>query len=87
MALIEDELKRGLADRDPKDGLAMAREWFNYVEERVPQMQEREMQTRLLLDFAADETKAKDPKQRGIQRPRAFYRRELEARPFVVAKP
>ena len=48
-ALIEDGLKKGLADKDPKDGQALAREWFNYAEERVPQMQEREMQTRLLL--------------------------------------
>jgi WD40 repeat protein/uncharacterized caspase-like protein len=86
-ALIEDGLKKGSADRDPKDGLALAREWFNYAEERVPQMQEREMQTRLLLDFAVDEAKAKDPKQRSTQRPRVFYRRELEALPFVVAKP
>jgi len=86
-ALIEDGLKKGLADKDPKDGQALAREWFNYAEERVPQMQEREMQTRLLLDFAENEAKAKDPKQRNIQRPRVFYRRELEARPFVVAKP
>ena len=70
-----------------KIGLALAREWFNYAEERVPQMQEREMQTRLLLDFAVNEAKGKDPKQRSIQRPRVFYRRELEARPFVVAKP
>ncbi|HKC87944.1 MAG TPA: hypothetical protein VKG02_18305, partial [Blastocatellia bacterium] len=86
-ALIEDGLKKGLADRDPKDGLALAREWFNYAEERVPQMQEREMQTRLLLDFAGEDAKAKNPQQRSIQRPRVFYRRELEARPFVVAKP
>jgi uncharacterized caspase-like protein len=86
-ALIEDGLKKGLADRDPKDGLELAREWFNYAEERVPQMQEREMQTRLLLDFAGNDAKAKNPQQRGIQRPRVFYRRELEARPFVVAKP
>ncbi len=86
-ALIEDGLKKGLADKDPKDGQALAREWFNYAEERVPQMQEREMQTRLLLDFAENEAKAKDPKQRGIQRPRVFYRRELETHPFVVAKP
>jgi len=50
-------------------------------------MQEREMQTRLLLDFTGNDAKAKDPKQRNIQRPRVFYRRELEARPFVVAKP
>ncbi len=86
-ALIEDGLKKGLADKDPKDGQALAREWFNYSVERVPQMQEREMRTRLLLDFAENEVKAKDPGQRNIQRPRVFYRRESETRPFVVAKP
>jgi hypothetical protein len=86
-ALIEDGLKKGLSDRDPKDGQALAREWFNFAEERVPQMQEREMQTRLLLDFAVNEAKAKEPKQRSIQRPRVFYRRELESHPFIVAKP
>ncbi|HKC86308.1 MAG TPA: hypothetical protein VKG02_10060, partial [Blastocatellia bacterium] len=86
-ALIEDGLKKGLADRDPKDGMALAREWFNYAEERVPQMLEREMQTRPPLDPAGSDAKAKDPKQRGVQRPRAFYRRELETRQFVVAKP
>jgi WD40 repeat protein/uncharacterized caspase-like protein len=86
-ALIEDGLKRGLADRDPKDGLALAREWFDYAEERAPQIQERETQARRPLDFAGNDVKGKDPKQRGIQRPRAFYRRELETRKFVVAKP
>jgi hypothetical protein len=86
-ALIEDGLKKGMSDRDPKDGLAMAREWFNYAEERVPQMQEREMQTRLLLNFASSETNANNPQQRSIQRPRVFYRRELESQPFIVAKP
>jgi uncharacterized caspase-like protein len=86
-ALIEDGIKKGLADKDPKDGQALAREWFNYASERVPQMQEREMQTRLLLDFAENEAKSKDPKQRNIQRPRVFFRRELEAHPFVIARP
>src|SRR5262245_29356648 len=86
-ALIEDGLKKGLADRDPRDGMALAREWFNYAEERVPQMQEREMQTRPPLDSAGNDAKARDPKQRAIQRQRAVYRRELETRQFVVAKP
>jgi hypothetical protein len=50
-------------------------------------MQESEMQTRLLLDFAENDAKAKNPQQRSIQRPRVFYRRELETRPFIVARP
>jgi len=45
------------------------------------------MQTRPSLDFAGNDAEAKGPKQRGVQRPRAFYRRELETRQFVVAKP
>jgi uncharacterized caspase-like protein len=86
-ALIEDGLKSGLADRDPKDGQAMVREWFNYAEERVPQMQESEIQTRLLLHSGGNDAKVTAPGQRDIQRPRVFYRRELESLPFVVAKP
>src|SRR5262249_38828127 len=91
-ALIEDGLQKGLADRDPKDGMALASEWFDYAGERLPQIQEREMQTRPLPDFVrpdfvGNDAKAKDHNQGGIQRPRAFYRRELQSRQFVVAKP
>ncbi len=83
-ALVDEGLKKGLADRDLKDGQVLAREWFNYATERVPQMQEKNLGSRILLE----EEKAKDPATgRSVQRPRVFYRRELEARPFVVAKP
>ncbi len=75
------------ADRDLQDGRVLVREWFDYAAERVPQMQEKEMQSRLLLDFAENEAKSKDTRQRNVQRPRVFYRREAEARPLVVAKP
>jgi len=83
-ALIEEGLKKGAADNDRKDGQVLAREWFNYATERVPQMQEQNLGSRILLE----EEKAKDPaKARSVQRPRAFYRRELEARQFIIAKP
>jgi hypothetical protein len=83
-ALIEEGLKKGLADRDLKDGQVLAREWFNYAAERVPQMQEKNLGSRILLE----EEKAKDPATgRSVQRPRVFYRRELETRPFIVARP
>ena len=85
-ALVEEGLKRGLADRDLKDGQVIAREWFNYATERVPQMQEKEMKERLLL-FVEGDDKIKDPSKRNVQRPRVFYRRELEARPMVIGKP
>jgi WD40 repeat protein/uncharacterized caspase-like protein len=93
-ALIEEGLKTAAADTDAKDGTVMAREWFSYATERVPQMQEREMRSRLLLQkekkdvaFVEGEEQIKDPTKRNVQRPRAFYRREIETRPLVVAKP
>jgi WD40 repeat protein/uncharacterized caspase-like protein len=92
-ALIEEGLKTGAADRDAKDGAIVTREWFNYATERVPQMQEKEMRTRLLLQkekdvvFVEGEEKIKDPSKRSLQHPRAFYRREVETKPLVVAKP
>ncbi len=90
-ALIEEGLKNSAADKDRKDGQILAREWFNYAMERVPQMQEKEMRERLLLQtdvaFVEGEEKIKDPGKRSVQRPRVFYRREMEARPMIVAKP
>jgi hypothetical protein len=86
-ALVEEGLKQAAADRDMSDGQILAREWFNYAADRVPQMQEKEMQSRLLLEFEESGNKTKDPKTRNVQRPRVFYRRDLEARPLVVAKP
>ncbi len=83
-ALVEEGLKKGMADRDLKDGQVLTREWFNYATERVPQMQEKNLGSRILLE----EEKAKDPAvSRSVQRPRVFYRRELESRPLVIAKP
>lgn len=90
-ALIEEGIKKAAADRDARDGSIVTREWFNYATERVPRMQEKEMQARLLLQqdvaFVEGEEKVKDPTKRNVQRPRVFYRREVEARPLVVAKP
>ena len=90
-ALVEEGLKKGAADRDAKDGAILTREWFDYATERVPQMQEKEMGARLLLQqdvaFVEGEEKIKDPSKRSKQRPRVFYRREVEARPLVVARP
>ncbi|MEP7272806.1 MAG: caspase family protein, partial [Acidobacteriota bacterium] len=86
-ALVEEGLKRGLADRDAKDGEILGREWFNYATERVPQMQEKGMKASRLLLFVEGEEEIKDPSKRSIQRPRVFYRRELETHPMVIAKP
>ncbi|NOT64105.1 MAG: hypothetical protein HOP19_28150 [Acidobacteria bacterium] len=85
-------MKKAAADRDAKDGQIITREWFDYATERVPQMQESENQARSLakvqlVPFVSGEEKSADPTRRSIQRPRVFYRREVETNPFIVAKP
>jgi WD40 repeat protein/uncharacterized caspase-like protein len=83
-ALVEEGLKTPVADSAPKDGVVIAREWLNFATERVPQMQEEKMaQGRgvgLEIAFTEGET-------RTVQRPRVFYRRELEANPLIITKP
>jgi hypothetical protein len=36
--------------------------------------------------FVPGDKQSIDPEKRNVQRPRVFYRRELEALPFIVAK-
>ncbi|HXM48915.1 MAG TPA: hypothetical protein VN956_13815, partial [Pyrinomonadaceae bacterium] len=80
-----------VADNEPKDGVVSAREWLDFATERVPQMQEEKMkQARglgLNIAFTEGEQKITDPEQRSVQRPRVFYRREMETDSLVVAKP
>jgi WD40 repeat protein/uncharacterized caspase-like protein len=90
-ALVEEGLKTPIADIEPKDGLLSAREWLDFATERVPQMQEAKMkETRgvgLEIAFTEGEQNIADPEKRTLQRPRVFYRRELESSPLVIAKP
>lgn len=89
-ALVEEGLKSGVADNEPKDGIVNAREWLDFATERVPQMQEEKMKESrglgLNIAFTEGEQKIADPEKRSVQRPRVFYRREMEASPLVVAK-
>ena len=90
-ALVEEGLKTPAADTEPKDGVLIAREWLNFATDRVPQMQQEKMtQGRgvgLGIAFTEGETNIPDPQKRTVQRPRVFYRREMEATPLVIAKP
>jgi len=90
-ALVEEGLKTPVADSQPKDGVLIAREWLNFATERVPQMQQEKMtQGRglgLEIAFTEGEANIADPQKRSVQRPRVFYRRELETNPLVIAKP
>jgi len=90
-ALVEEGLKTAVADNEPKDGIVSAREWLDFATERVPLMQEEKMkQGRGLgvdIAFTEGEQKIADPDKRSVQRPRVFYRREMETDPLVIAKP
>jgi len=89
-ALVEEGLKSSAADFEPKDGLINAREWLDFASERVPEIQAEKMREGrglgLNLAFTEGEQKIADPDKRSVQRPRVFYRREMEANPLVVAK-
>ena len=80
-ALVEEGLKKGEADPPTsRDGQVMVREWFDYAAERVPTLQlERMKQKRGLGVVVVSDDK-------DVQRPRVFYRREMDARPLVVAR-
>lgn len=83
-ALVEEGLKTPMADGEPKDGVVIAREWLNFATERVPQMQEEKMAQGRGLGLEISFTEGE---KRTVQRPRVFYRRELEANPLVITKP
>jgi hypothetical protein len=88
--LLEEGLKTVAADKQPKDGQVVLREWLDFATERVPQMQETKMRSTrgvgLEIAFVEGEEKVADVDKRTLQRPRVFYRREQEAQPLIVAK-
>ncbi len=88
-ALVEDGLKKGLADRQPKDGQILLREWLDYAAARVPQMQGAEAARKRQLEREKGTTPTKNATNvsDSVQRPRVFYRRETEPHPLVVARP
>jgi WD40 repeat protein len=86
-ALVEEGLSKALAETN-NDGQIVEREWLDYATERVPQLQLEEMSARKARDIVVDESDdaALPPEKRAVQRPRVFYRRELEAQPLVIAR-
>jgi len=87
-ALVEEGLKRSAADFAPKDGTILLREWLDFATERVPQLQVQRMvqaQARnVALAYVEGEERLTDAERRSVQRPRVFYRRELDTDPFVI---
>ncbi|HEV2835462.1 MAG TPA: caspase family protein [Pyrinomonadaceae bacterium] len=90
-ALVEEGLKTVAADTAPRDSLVSIREWLDFATERVPQLQEQKTKTRDLVlktDSAAGDGGAqKNSRVSDVQRPRAFYRREIEPAVLIVARP
>lgn len=89
-ALIVEGLEKGLADFEPKDGQVVVREWLDYAILRVPQVQVEELkQARSAgrsLSFGG-ETRGITHEPDSAQRPKLFYRREIESEAWVVANP
>ncbi|HSB12375.1 MAG TPA: caspase family protein [Blastocatellia bacterium] len=87
-ALVEEGLKNAAADTEPADGTVLVREWLDYAVDRVPAMQAAALAgTRgLKIVFVPGEESVGDPSKRNLQRPRVFYRREVEAQPLVVER-
>jgi hypothetical protein len=87
-ALVEEGLKNAAADAEPKDGKILIREWVDYAVARVPEMQEAALQGSrgLKIVFLPGDEKVSDPTKRNVQRPRVFYRREVEPDPLVIEK-
>ncbi|HEU4594435.1 MAG TPA: caspase family protein [Pyrinomonadaceae bacterium] len=80
-ALVEEGLKKGEADTaSSRDGRVLVREWFDYAAERVPTLVSE--RTRRKRGLGVVVTKGETD----VQRPRVFYRREMDARPLVVAR-
>jgi WD40 repeat protein/uncharacterized caspase-like protein len=86
-ALIEDGLKKMEADNAPHDSQVLLREWLDYAAERVPRMQDEKSHAERGLGLKPS-GRSEEPKtaRTDVQRPRVFYRRELEAQPLVIAR-
>jgi WD40 repeat protein len=88
--LVEEGLKRGVADAEPKDNSIFLREWLDYATRRVPQVQVEEVERALARgkDIAfADYERGLSVKKRAGQRPRVFYRGDAESKPLIMARP
>jgi WD40 repeat protein len=78
--LVQEGLQKGEADsRAAHDGQIVVREWFDYAADRVPRMRLEQMKQGRGLRITTGVV--------DVQRPRIFYRRELDVQPLVIAKP
>lgn len=88
-ALVQEGLRTNAADKEPQDGQVLLREWLDYATERVPKMQQEELDAQKNQGRQLQREKVAETviTLEGIQRPRVFYRREAELHQLVVARP
>lgn len=89
-ALVEEGLKTAVADRMPKDGQILLREWLDFATVRVPEIDQEEVNKGRKKARQLEREKAKAAgrplDEFTLQRPRVFYRREAEAQPIVISR-
>ena len=92
--LLTFSLLEGLSKaRKDTEGKISEREWMNYAVEQVPLLQMEEAKKRNAADEEGGSQGQRSSKpikpgdKQNVQRPRVFYRRELEIRPLIVARP
>ena len=93
-ALVNEGLETTKADSSPKDSFVSVREWFDFASARVPQLQEEKIKARDLgvqpgspTSGGGVQKNSVEARISDVQRPRAFYRREIEPEPLIVARP
>ncbi len=88
-ALVQDGLKTRQADRSPKDGQILLREWIDFAADRVPEIDQEEVNKGHKRARQLQREKARAAGRTddlNIQRPRVFYRRESDAQPIIVSR-
>ena len=89
-SLVEEGLKKGLADNRPADGKIVLREWFEHATRQVPRLQLEQMrrarQMGRALAIVEGEENIPEIERRSLQTPRVFYRREDPVSPFVIGR-
>ena len=82
---MDEGLKLNMADAEPADGTVVLQEWFDYAVRRVPMLQ-AEVAERQAKSLTEKDAKNVGNEQKQEQTPRAFYRREAEREPVIIAR-
>jgi len=85
-SLISEGLEQRKADDDPRDGRIFDREWLSFATTQVPELQV-EMLNSSNPDgrgSSAEQGPQASLTRDGVQRPKLFYRRELNSSPWII---